>query len=138
MAAHGVAPIILQARRRPVREVDGHHVAGNDSDDGRVPGETRTHDSDIDFITGGSHQVPAITERIGKQRNDQLPLDQQVTQIVRKMIGKSDRHEGVSKANCGFAHGKPPAAGGRHKPAHSGVDTQEQEPEADQTEGANE
>ena len=49
--------------RPHVGEIDGGHVARDDGGHGRVPGEARADERDVDAIAGGAEQVPAAAER---------------------------------------------------------------------------
>ena len=51
-------------------------------------------DRDIDTVRRGAEQVPTESERVGRERNDVLALDQKEREIVREVIADRDRNEG--------------------------------------------
>ena len=95
---------------RDMREIDGEHVAGDDGGKRRVPGKARTGQGDVDPVAGRAEQVPAAPERIGQERNDVLPLDQQEDEIMRDVIADGDRHQREGEAARDVERG----AAGRH------------------------
>ena len=75
-----------QIDRRDMAQEDGRH--------GRVPGKARIHDRDIDTVRCGAKQVPTKSERVGRERDDVLALDQKKREIVREVIADRDGNEG--------------------------------------------
>ena len=82
------------ARDLEMRQADREDVAEQDRGHRGVPGEACTDDRNVDPVPGGAEQVPAETERVGDQRHDVLPLDEQQQQVVGEMIADDDWHQG--------------------------------------------
>ena len=66
---------------------------------------------DIDPVARGPEQIPAEAERVGRERNDVLALDQQEREIMREVIADRDRdqREGEAAAPWRAAPGVRPA-----------------------------
>jgi hypothetical protein len=118
-----------------VGEVDRKDVAHDDRSDGGVPREARADQADVDAVARGPEEIPAESERVGQQRNDVLSLGQQVTQVVREMVGDRDRHQGEGEDARDLprrpASGNDPA----HERAHRDVSAEEQQPERAEPDG---
>ncbi len=62
---------------------DGDDMAEHDGDHRQVPRKTRIDDANVRSVMRRAQEVPAETERIRTQADDQLALDQQVGEVVR-------------------------------------------------------
>ena len=85
---------VQHRHRLDMGQIDRRHMAQEDGRHGRVPGKARIHDRDIDTVRCGAEQVPTKSERVGRERNDVLALDQQKREIVREVIADRDGNEG--------------------------------------------
>ena len=63
--------------------LDDEAVAEHDRHHGRDPHEARADNIQIGLEVAGAEQVPAAPQRIGKQGDDGLSLDEQIRKIVR-------------------------------------------------------
>ena len=70
--------------RRDMSEQDRRHRCD--------PSKARADDGDVDAIIRRPEQIPAEAERIRRQRNDILPLDQQEREVMREMVADDDGH----------------------------------------------
>ena len=65
-----------------MRHANGKNMAGDDGDHGGVPNEFGADDADIDAVVRRAEYVPANSEGIRGERDDELSGEQQVGKIV--------------------------------------------------------
>ena len=81
--------------RGGVREVHGEDVSAHDQGDLRLPDWGYVDDADVRLVAGGAEVIPAPPERVGDEGEGQLPLREQVREVVGRLIDERDGHQRV-------------------------------------------
>ncbi len=89
-----------------MRDDDRENVAQNDGCRLRVPDEPdrfgACDDAGADRHMRRAEEIPAKRERIGGGDDGILDVDQEDDEVMREMIGKSDRDERPDELACGL------------------------------------
>ncbi len=78
-------------------------MTDDDRDQRRIPDESSADDADVGSKAGSAENIPSESERIGREADQQLSLDQEVAQVVSNEVRDGDRHQGQDeRATCGI------------------------------------
>lgn len=78
-----------------MREVDCEDVAAHDQGDLQVPDERGVDDAYVRLVADGAEGVPASPEWVGDEGEDEVPLREQVREVVGRLVDESDGHQRV-------------------------------------------
>ena len=82
-----------QVQGHHVREHHGNHMPDDDEDHRAVPEHVGADDGEIDLVARRAEEIPALSEGVRRERDDELPGRQQQREVMREVIGHRDRHQ---------------------------------------------